>query len=157
MERKSDCNCHTSSFADPFHKHIITGNLCFIRSRKLRQLLMKGPNFREAVRIDWKKVREVVKEGILECQKFWADLEKVNFEVLNHWSNSVLEALELKIQKLERVPKFNRFLGTKILDQPDVRQELKRLQEDFVFVPTDKASNNISIICKKFYVRMLLK
>ena len=68
-----------------------------------------------------------------------------------------MEALELKIQKLERVPKFNRFLGTKILDQPEVRQELKRLQEDFVFVPTDKASNNISIICKKFYVRMLLK
>ena len=34
---------------------------------------------------------------------------------------------------------------------------LKELHEKFVFVPTDKANNNISIVCKKFYVETSLR
>ena len=30
--------------------------------------------------------------------------------------------------------------------------KLKKLQEQYVFVPTDKSANNISIVCKKFYL-----
>ena len=33
---------------------------------------------------------------------------------------------------------------------------MNRLQEKFVFVPTDKASNNISVVCKQFYIKTML-
>ena len=39
-----------------------------------------------------------------------------------------------------------------ILNQPKIKHLLEELHKDFVFVPTDKASNNIAIVCKKFYV-----
>ena len=45
----------------------------------------------------------------------------------------------------------------KTLNRPDVKDDLRSLHKRFVFVPTDKASNNISIICKKFYLDTLLK
>ena len=31
------------------------------------------------------------------------------------------------------------------------------MQKKFVLVPTDKASNNIAVICKKFYIEQALK
>ena len=34
--------------------------------------------------------------------------------------------------------------------------ELNQLQEKYVFVPTDKAANNISVICKQFYIKTML-
>ena len=33
---------------------------------------------------------------------------------------------------------------------------LKKLQNNFVFVPIDKASNNVAIICKQYYALVIL-
>ena len=41
------------------------------------------------------------------------------------------------------------------LKSPVISKLLEDLQKDFVFVPTDKASNNISVVCKKFYMKEL--
>ena len=41
------------------------------------------------------------------------------------------------------------------LSKPQVKAALSQLQEELVFVPTDKASNNISMVCKKFYYEVL--
>ena len=43
------------------------------------------------------------------------------------------------------------------LKSPFMAKHLKELQKEFVFVPTDKASNNISVVCKKFYVEQSMK
>ena len=39
-----------------------------------------------------------------------------------------------------------------IIHSQSVKTYLKSLHENFVLVPTDKASNNIAVICKKFYI-----
>ena len=39
----------------------------------------------------------------------------------------------------------------------DIKQYLKKLHDRFVLVPVDKASNNFAIICKKFYIEVLMK
>ena len=41
------CTCSQSEFKDPDHGHIITGNLNIVEDEKLRNLLSKGPNYRE--------------------------------------------------------------------------------------------------------------
>ena len=44
-----------------------------------------------------------------------------------------------------------------ILKSPNMSNHLLELQKEFVFVPTDKASNNIAVVCKKFYVEQSMK
>ena len=52
---------------------------------------------------------------------------------------------EKRINKLKELRKFQPRSRKKILDSKDVKDYLENFQKDFVFVPTDKASNNISI------------
>ena len=44
-----------------------------------------------------------------------------------------------------------------VLKNPDCLKELKRLKEQFVLVPIDKAANNIGFICKKYFLEVLLQ
>ena len=46
------CNCKDSKFVDSFHKHVITGDLRIIANKKLRNLLLKGPSYREPVNME---------------------------------------------------------------------------------------------------------
>ena len=39
----------------------------------------------------------------------------------------------------------------------EIRNYLQELHDRYVFVPTDKASNNIAVICKYYYIKVLLK
>ena len=45
----------------------------------------------------------------------------------------------------------------KILSDPDVKDTLRRLHDDFVLVPADKAANNVIVVCKKYYIETLIK
>ena len=38
-----------------------------------------------------------------------------------------------------------------------IKTYLKELHENFVLVPTEKASNNIAVICKNFYIEKSIK
>ena len=44
-----------------------------------------------------------------------------------------------------------------IFCDPDVVRELSRLHENFVIVPADKASNNYTFVCRKYYVSILIE
>ena len=44
-----------------------------------------------------------------------------------------------------------------IFSDPDVVTELSRLHENFVIVPADKASNNYTFVCKRYYVDILIE
>ena len=47
LSEQLTCHCHLSSFCDPHHQHIVTGDLRIIKNGKLRKLLSKGLNYRE--------------------------------------------------------------------------------------------------------------
>ena len=44
-----------------------------------------------------------------------------------------------------------------VLNDEEVILALDQLHSEFVLVPTDKASNNVTIVCKKFYVSLIQK
>ena len=50
-----------------------------------------------------------------------------------------------------------KFRKCKVLDQPDVKDNLHKLQTNYVLVPADKAANNVIIACKKYYIDTLVK
>ena len=53
--------------------------------------------------------------------------------------------------------KIKRQQTNPVLKQPEVVDYLMSFQKKFVLTPIDKASNNVSIICKRYYVEVVLK
>ena len=47
------CNCSSSAFKYEPLGHVVTGNLSIIKDSKLRQLIKKGPSYREQNNINW--------------------------------------------------------------------------------------------------------
>lgn len=49
-----DCSCSSSGYRYEPCGHVVTGDLSIIRDVKLRNLIKKGPMYREQNNIDWK-------------------------------------------------------------------------------------------------------
>ena len=62
--------------------------------------------------------------------------------------------IEERISKLKQ--NFKQPTG-KVLQNADVKACLSDLYNKYVFVPADKAPNNIIIICKRYYIKTLIK
>ena len=62
--------------------------------------------------------------------------------------------IEERISKLKL--NFKQPTG-KVLQNADVKACLSDLHSKYVFVPADKAPNNVIIICKRYYIETLIK
>ena len=150
------CNCQNSPFVDRDHGHIITGDLRFIENQHLRKLISKGPNYREPHPINLKKCRDTIISGTETCANSLLTADQ-NFrpEHLIPWKDEVLRKVDAKIASLKRKIKFQK--GNPVLKQHEVIDYLENLHKNFVLVPIDKAANNICIICKRYYVEVILQ
>ena len=79
----------------------------------------------------------------------WAKREIVELSVLSSWKEMVKGQIEERISKLKQ--NFKQPTG-KVLQNVDVKACLSDLHNKNVFVPADKAPNNIIIICKRYYI-----
>jgi hypothetical protein len=68
---------------------------------------------------------------------------------LDEWKNEVFDDVKSKVHKLNKV--YRRHTKS-ILTNPIIKNHLEELHENYVVVHTDKAKNNIAIVCKKFYI-----
>ena len=88
------------------------------------------------------------------CVPSLAKSNNVEETVFTEWKDTVCKEIKSKVEKLKS-KRCRRYKS--ILKSPKVEQYLKDFQEKFVFVPTDKASNNIVVVCKKFYIQKSLE
>ena len=58
----------------------------------------------------------------------------------------------VKILKRKKVPSATK----QVLKDAEALSALADLHSKFVVVPIDKASNNVALICKRFYIQKLL-
>ena len=84
----------------------------------------------------------------------WATREQVNLNYLSKWRDQVEELVVDRISGLKGKLKS---LKCKVLNQPDVKDTLEKLHTDFVLVSADKAANNAIVVCKKYYIKTLVK
>ena len=84
----------------------------------------------------------------------WAKWEIVELSVLSSWKEMVKVQIEERISKLKQ--NFKQATG-KVLQNVDLKACLSDLDNKYVFVPADKAPNNIIIICKRYYIETLIK
>ena len=84
----------------------------------------------------------------------WAKREIVELSFLSSWKEMVKSQIEERISKLKQ--NFKQPTG-KVLQNVDMKACLSDLHNKYVFVPADKAPNNIIIICKRYYIETLIK
>ena len=80
--------------------------------------------------------------------------EQVDLKYLSEWKDQIKE---LVVERFSNLKEKIRSPKQKILNDPDVEDTLRRLHDDFVLVPADKAANNVIVVCKKYHIEILIK
>ena len=149
------CNCknYSDEFMDKNRGHVLTGNLKIIQNNKLRKIFSKGPKFREPEKIDWDKARVTIHSGIETFIKNMAEVKRVDETYFDNWKFSLFELVGERITALSNKVVVREIKS--VFKDADVKIELDKLHKDFVVVPIDKASNNVSFICKNHYADVI--
>lgn len=144
------CECHASQFVDSALGHVVTGDLSIIPNKALRNLLCKGIKFRECSTFTIEHLRKSVVKDIDDHIKKVSVKKSLPESTFVPWKLAIIDKINKKIStlKVKRSPKPR-------LNNSQVKASLKSLHERYVFVPTDKAENNVSIVCKKYYMDVL--
>ena len=80
------CQCNTSKFCYEPHGHVITGDLMVIENVKLRELVAKGPKYREPNKINWQSTETMVSNSIDLYVEQWSKWEQVDLKYLSEWN-----------------------------------------------------------------------
>ena len=150
-----ECNCVQSDFCDPHHGHIVTGDLRFIENSKLRKLISKGPNYREPKFVNYNKCLLSVQSALTSTASELISKYDLPQNSLVGWVNSILDKVRERINVLKAKTVHQKVKP--ILKDRDVILYLENLHSKYVLVPIDKASNNVAIICKKFYIERIVQ
>ena len=147
------CNEYDNSFIDSVSKHVLSGDLNIVSNNKLKKLLSKGPKYREPEKINWTEARNAIEET-LECfiEKL-SDTKGVSTLYFQNWKYTIMTHIDNKILHLSsRLTVRN---VHNVLSNIEAKNELSKLQNHFILVPTDKAANNISFVCKQYYANCI--
>ena len=135
--------------------YLVTGDLCIIKDRHLRKLLLKGPSYREQNNINWNKVITLILHAVNKYRVKWAKKERIDVRVLAEWEHEVCALVKKRVAYLKRKHICQR--KCKVLTNNKHLEYLEAFQQHFVLVPADKAANNIIVVCKKYYYEVVLQ
>ena len=114
----SQCECNTSSQLYQPYGQVITGDLSIIPNSKLRDLIAKGPKYREQCKVDWDKNSSLLYEAVDQYALQWAKRKIVELSVLSSWKEMVKGQIEECISKLKQ--NFKQPTG-KVLQNADLK------------------------------------
>ena len=147
------CNCHKypKKYLDGHHKHIVTGDLNIVSNKHLRGLLQKGLNYREKEKPDKTVTLKAFQSAIDSyCHKLGRS-HHLPTTLFSPWKTTIMNNIKSELNKLPNYS-YNRVLGNK-----KVREDLDALKHDFIFCPVDKASSNVSLVCKYYYSKVMIQ
>ena len=140
------CECEGSEFKDSHHKQIVSGDVkSIVTNVWLRDIFLKGPQYREPVSINMKKEKNEIMLSIDQLIKQWSTTKKIDWLVFEDWKHTLLEILDKRI--LNIVNKSNFESLKPLLEQKSIKYSLKALHERFVICPIiDKAASNVAFV-----------
>lgn len=148
------CNCDHSPFINADHGHIVSGDLNIVSNIKLRNLISKGPKYREPLPFSCDKAKDDILMGIDDCIKSWSRREGMPVETFRDWKVLISTKINDRISSLATKRNTSHSYLSKDLA---AKSCLSELQSKYVMVPIDKAANNVAFICKRFYAQVLLQ
>ena len=78
--------------------------LNIVSNRKLRDLLNKGPKYREPVSYSWHQNFGIIMDACEEYARRWAKKEDVEVDSLLNWIKSIADVLKRRIRRLKAGP-----------------------------------------------------
>ena len=114
----------------------------------------KGPKYREQNNINWRKNEELCFKAITEYRVNWARREHVDIRVLADWEHEVRIHVKQRILYFRKKHQMSR--KQQILKDNKHRKYVNDFLEQYVLVPADKATNNIIVVCRKYYLEIIL-
>ena len=147
------CECHDSPYLNQHHGHIITGDLSIVSDLKLRNLLSKGPKYREPLPFSCKKARENILKGLADTIATWSNKARIAPALFAEWKLAVIKAMDHRISTFYKKEKKS----ASILSDQSSKTCLSELQSKYVMVPIDKAANNVAFVCQRYYAQVILK
>ena len=150
-----DCDCNTryKEFVYQPHGHVHTGQLDIIENSQLRNVMTKGAKFRLTPLTNKTKLLTIFKESVSKLKVKLAKKSKLNVACFDLWEERILRLFHTRWKSVHGVS----LDSNDIFNMKPVRRYLREFHDRFVVVPVDKASNNFAIICKKFYIQVLMK
>ena len=88
LSNPQTCQCEESKFCYEPHGHVIAGDLRAIENTKLRELVAKGPKYREP---NWQATETMFLESIDLFAKNWSKREQVEVKYLSEWKDQLKE------------------------------------------------------------------
>ena len=130
----------------------MTGDLSLVENDDLRRLLSYGPSYREALPVNWDDVLSEVLTDLDPMISRWADTAQT--ALWSEWKEGVIQKVKDRISKLKKRKVKDPLPG---LSNPEIRRSLRKLHDDYVLTPADKAANNVIIVCKQYYLSLIVK
>ena len=143
------CNCNTIDNKYKDSGHVFTGDLNLIPNIQLRTLMKKGLNFREIPPPNKDKVYNSISSSLDTYIDKVSPISSIAKVLFKPWKIEILRLVRAKLDKL------NCYKFDNVLSKTANIRDLKSFHSKWVFIPTDKASNNITIVCKKHYMSLL--
>ena len=151
-----DCMCNEhGKYINSDCNHVATGDISMISNQMLRNIISKGPGFREPAVLDFDFAHRTILENVDIFIKSWSDKEKVALVCFDEWRERFGELLTDTVNCLKQQYKRNSNVVSVFAD-PLVEAELEYFYKCFVICPVDKASKNVAIICKRYYLETIL-
>ena len=91
------CSCSDSTFCDPYHQHIVTGDLSIVENSKLRKLFSKGPNYREKKTLNYSKCSKEINFSLNECASKLASKCNQDISLFDHWISLIRQKVSNRI------------------------------------------------------------
>jgi len=139
------CDCAHSPYIYAPHGHVITGDLKIIEDLRLRTIMGYGSKYRIPVEVNIDNVVEQTNELLSQFIRKYKGEHKHN---LNAYCERYRFIIDDRISRY----KASHLSGT---ITPRVHSMIKRLQHKYIIAPADKASNNLVIMCKKYYLQAM--
>ena len=106
--------------------------------------------------INWNKCKREIEIGLDSCiERIISTNPKMATEEFAEQKRKILQKVDNKIIFLKHRIKVHK--TNPVLKQDVVIEYLHELHGKYVLVPVNKAANNTAIICKNYYVTVILK
>ena len=148
------CNNH-SEFINSDCGHVATGDISIFNNQKLRNIISKGPGYREPAALDIDLAHRTILDNLDLFIKSWSEKEKVALVCFDGWKDKFKELLAGVVACLKQRYDYTGKVFSAFSDH-SVKAELDYFHENFVICPVDKASKNIAVICKRHYLQTIL-
>ena len=156
-EKPSDCICHMyAEFVHPDCGHVVTGDVGLIKHEALRTLFTKGPSYREPRTIDFDKNCEFVIKHVESILEKWGKKEKLDVVCFKGWFHEFCNLVKKETELLKL--KYTKMTKRKsVFNDNEASEELEFIKQHFVLCPVDKATKNVAIICKNYYLNDIVE